>query len=112
MENLMLKFQGFHPSDFTRTYLNDRMMHLQDEAPFGSTVHASFSRQNKFFKGIITINSNAGKFFAIASGTKLKDVTHKLNEQIRKQLERWKSRRHNKESIKDVDFDYDFHSLA
>lgn len=110
MENLMLKFQGFHPSEFTRSYLNDKMMHLQDEAPVGSQVHASFSRQNKFFKGIVTINSNAGKFFAMASGTKLKDVTHKLNEQMRKQLERWKSRRHNRESIKD--FDYEVHSLA
>lgn len=112
MENLMLKFQGFHPSDFTRSYLNDKMMNIQDEAPNGSHLQASFSRNNRSFKGMITINSSAGKFFAIASGTKLKEVTHKLNEQIRKQLERWKSRRHSRENINNIDYDYDLPNLA
>lgn len=112
MDNLMMKFQGFHPSDFTVSYLQDKMTILQNEAPNGSRLQASFSRRDHFFKGVVTINSSAGKFFAMASGIKVKEVTHKLNEQIRKQFERWKSRRHHRESIKNLNFDFENHSLA
>lgn len=103
MENMMIKFQGFHPSDFTRSYLDDKMALLQDEAPRGAHMEASFTRRDSAFKGVVTIFSPAGKFFAVASGTKLKEVTHKLNEQIRKQLAKWKSKAHRKESLKDFD---------
>lgn len=101
MENMMIKFQGFHPSDFTLSYLDDKMAHLQEEAPHGAHIEATFTRKDSSFKGIVTIFSPAGKFFAVASGSKLKDVTHKLNEQIRKQLAKWKSKTHKKESLKD-----------
>lgn len=104
MDDLYLKFQGFHPSDFTRSYLNDKMSAIRDEAPYGSNLQATFTRRDHLFKGVITIYSSAGKFFAVASGTKLKEVTHKLIEQMRKQLDRWKSQRFQHESIQDVFF--------
>lgn len=97
----MIKFQGFHPSDFTRSYLDDKMTHLQYEAPKGAHIEAMFTRKDKSFKAIVTIFSPAGKFFAVASGTKIKDVTHKINEQIRKQLARWKAKTHKTESLRD-----------
>lgn len=101
MDDLILKFQGFHPSDFTRSYLHDKMNSLQDEAPYGSYLQATFSRRDHLFKGIVMIHSSAGKFSAVASGTKLKEVTHRLTEQIRRQLDRWKSQRFTHESIRD-----------
>lgn len=106
MENMMLKFQGFHPSDFTRSYLEDKMTILQHEAPYGARMEASFTRHNQDFKGIVTILSPAGKFFAIASGTKLKDVTHKINEQLKKQFGKWKAKVHKKESIRDMNDEF------
>lgn len=104
MDNHFLKFQGFHPSNFTRTYLNDKLSAIYDEAPYGSTLQASFTRKDHTFKGVVTIYSSAGKFFAVASGNKLKEVTGKLIEQIRKQLTRWKSQRFQHESLKDFTF--------
>ena len=93
MENRHLKFQGFHPSEFTRSYLGDKMSAIQDWAPYGSTLKATFTRNDRLFKGVVTIYSSAGKFFAIASGHKLKEVTHKLVQQIHRQLDRWKEKR-------------------
>lgn len=104
MDDRFIKFQGFHPSDFTRSYLNDKMSAIYDEAPYGSTLRATFTRKGPLFKGVITIYSSAGKFFAVASGNKLKEVTNKLIEQIRKQLDRWKSQRFPRESLRNIVF--------
>lgn len=93
MDDKHLQFQGFHPSEFTRSLLQEKIAALQEEAPYGATIRAVFSRKNKAFKGIVTIYSSAGKFFAIASDSKLKRVTHRLNNQLRRQLEKWKSQR-------------------
>lgn len=106
MDNLMMKFQGFNPSDFTRSYLENKMTILQDEAPIGANVQATFTRHDHTFKAIVTILSPAGKFFAIANGKKLKDVTHKINQQLQKQLNKWKSRSHKKESLKNINTDF------
>ncbi|MGZ3774067.1 MAG: hypothetical protein ACXVCY_08700 [Pseudobdellovibrionaceae bacterium] len=107
MEDRYFKFQGFHPSDFTRSYLNDKINALLEESPYGSDLKATFTRQGHLFKGVVTIYSSAGKFFAVASGTKLKEVMQKLVEQIRKQLDRWKSQRFRRESIRDIPFEND-----
>lgn len=106
MENMMLKFQGFHPSDFTRSYLEDKMTILQHEAPYGAHMEATFTRNNKTFKAIVTILSPAGKFFAVASGTKLKEVTHKINHQLQKQMDKWKEKIHRKERIRDLNDEF------
>lgn len=93
MDDFNLKFQGFHPSSFARSYMADRFSILHEEAPYGSHVQATISRRDHLFKGVVTIYSSAGKFFATASASRLRDVTQKLIDQIRKQLDRWKTRR-------------------
>jgi ribosome-associated translation inhibitor RaiA len=100
-ENLFLKFHGFHPTDFTRVYLEDKMSTLQEESPYGAHLTAHLSWHEHQYKGVITIHSAAGKFEAVASDKRLKDVVEKLFDQIRKQLQKWKSRRFRHESIKD-----------
>lgn len=93
MEKCLLQFQGFHPTAFSQSYLSERMQSLLLESPPGSTLKAVFKRKNHLIKGIVTVHSSAGRFFAKSEGLKLKEVTHHINEQIRKQLGRWKSRR-------------------
>lgn len=121
MDDCLLKIQGFHPTEFTRSYLNDKISAIHDEAPYGSTLKAVFTRRNHLFKGVVTIYSSAGKFFAVASGSRLRDVMHKLTEQIRKQLDKWKSQRFEHESLKDIphtdnsqpeEVDYDTYRMA
>lgn len=102
MDDLSIKFQGFHPSEFTRSYLNEKMSALHNGAPYGSRLKAVFTRDGHIFKGVVSIRSSAGKFFATASGSKLKEVTHRLVGQIRKQLSRWKSQRFERDSLKDL----------
>lgn len=68
----------------------------------GSTLKADFSRKDHVFKAIISIHSSAGKFFAVASGRKLRDVADKIIDQIRKQLDKWKSARFGHQSIRSI----------
>lgn len=92
-DRLALQFHGFHPSDFTIDYVNSLLEELQEEAPYGATTKAHFARQGHDFRGVIEIHSRAGTFFARAEGTRLKDVGHRLLEQIRRQFDKWKSAR-------------------
>ena len=96
LSEMTMHYHGFHPSGFTKDYLEDMMDELYSESPHGSFFQASFSRQNHIFKARVRIDSANGHFFAVASGKRLKDVTHRVVFQIRKQLGKWKSLRFDK----------------
>ena len=96
LSEMTMHYHGFHPSEFTKDYLEEVMEELYTESPHGSFFQASFSRQNHIFKARVRIDSVNGHFFAVASGKKLKDVTHRVVFQIRKQLSKWKSLRFQK----------------
>ena len=93
LSEMTMHYHGFHPSEFTKDYLEEMMDELYTESPHGSFFQASFSRQNHIFKARVRIDSTNGHFFAVASGRRLKDVTHRVVYQIRKQLSKWKSLR-------------------
>ncbi len=101
-DSLALQFHGFHPSEFTRETIDALLGEIEEEAPYGATVKAHFARQGQEFKGVIEIHSRAGKFFARATGTHLKNVNSRLIAQIRRQIAKWKANRlHEHESLKD-----------
>lgn len=125
MEKRVIKYHGFHPSEFTKNYLEDKIDCAMLEAPNGATVRATFSRHGSEFKGHIAINSAAGNFFAIASGKKIKEATNKMIDQLHKQMEKRKDQRFGRETIRhletvydsaisstDAEFDYDYYGLA
>lgn len=94
ISEMTLQYYGFHPSDYTREYLEKMMEEIYNESPHGSYFQAAFSRQNHTFRARVRIDSGSGgHFFAVASGRKLKDVTHRVVTQIRKQLGKWKASR-------------------
>ena len=93
LSEMTMHYNGFHPSEFTKDYLEDMMDELYTESPHGSFFQAAFSRQNHIFKARVRIDSANGHFFAVASGKKLKEVTHRVVFQIRKQLGKWKAQR-------------------
>ena len=107
-DEVQIKYQGFHPSDFTKTFLQSLLSELYEESPSGSTMTADFSRKDNVFKAIISIRSSAGKFFAVASGRKLREVTDKIIDQIRKQLDKWKSTRFEHRSLRKLNWREDF----
>lgn len=98
-EEISLQFRGFHPSQFTQAYLNQKLSELYEAAPYGAHMDATFFRKDRSLKGVLTIYSSAGKFLAVASGRRVKEVTKKLMEQIRKQLSKWKSERFSKKNF-------------
>ncbi len=99
---LTIQYQGFHPADFTGSFLTRKMEELLTEAPTGATLNAVFTRKNHSFKGVLTISSPSGKFFAIAAHTRLREVNRRLFEQMRKQFDKWKSTRYQHESLRSL----------
>lgn len=99
-DDVFLKFQGFHPSDGTKTYVASIVRELHDESPLGSIVRASVIRNSKHFKGMVRITSSAGTFFAVANGEHIKEVTRQLMDQIRRQLSKWKGMRFRRHGLK------------
>lgn len=99
---LIVKYQGFHPAAFTESFLTKKMEELLSEAPTGATLSALFTRKNHAFKGVLTISSPGGKFFAVASHTRLREVNRRLFEQMRKQFDKWKSTRHQRDNLRSL----------
>ena len=93
MNEVLIQYQGFHPTPFTENFLDTKIMELHGQAPRGSTLHAVFRRKNKVLTASIRIMSAAGSFFATAQGLHLREVSRRLSERTRRQLRRWKSLR-------------------
>lgn len=89
----VIQFKGFHPSDYTVSYLQSVIAHMQEESPYGAALRATFKRQNDRIVGMVKITSAAGRFFAKAQGTRLHEVGHRLNQQMRRHLDKWKTLR-------------------
>lgn len=100
MSELVIKYQGFHPAEFTENFLNNKMTELLKEAPQGAVLHASFTRKNHAFKGVLSISSPAGQFFAMAAHTRFREVNRRLFDQMRKQFDKWKSKKFQQEGIR------------
>lgn len=100
--DINVKYEGCHFSKSTQIYLSAILEKIFEESPYGSVLRATFSRKGKELKGTIQINSSAGPFFAVASGTGLKIVSKKLVEQMRRHLNKWKSERFDHHSLKDL----------
>lgn len=102
-DTISINYTGFHPSEWTQTYLEEKLQHLQEIAPYGAVMFAHFARKGKIFRAHIHVNSSAGKFFAKSSGSKLKEVSHHLIDQIFHQIGKWKDNRFDRESIRHMD---------
>ena len=89
LDTLSYQIYGFHPSDFTRDYLTALLEEIQHEAPYGATLRARFARHGREFKATVEIHSRAGRFFARASGSRVREVGQKTLEQLRRQLSKW-----------------------
>ncbi len=107
LSEMTLQYNGFHPSDYTREYLESMMDELYTESPYGSVLQAVFSRQSQTFKARVRIDCSGAHFFAVASGRRLKEVTHKLVQQIRKQQSKWKSLRFQGRNLSQIPYDFE-----
>lgn len=92
-EDFHVQYQGFHPSDFTKGFIETLLSELKSESPRGAVLKASFVKKNDVFKGIVKIQTAAGPFFASAANSSLKDVSEKLTGQLRRRIQKWKTKK-------------------
>ncbi len=93
MNDLQIQYQNFHPSAFTKEYLDVKLQRVIRRLPSGSSLKAVFTVENGAITATLRIMTSAGEFFAISKGRFLKDVNRRLMVQVRRQLERWHQRR-------------------
>ncbi|MBX3041824.1 MAG: hypothetical protein KF789_14045 [Bdellovibrionaceae bacterium] len=107
-EQVSVQYRGFHPSEFTESQIDALIKEIQAEAPHGATLKAVFSRKDFYVRGVISVQSSSGRFFAVASGRRLTEVTGQIAQKMRRQLHRWKSERirRNRRRIEASRFDW------
>lgn len=98
--NLIIQYHDFNPSDYTKVYIESVINEIHSELPDGSRVKATFTKRDNLYKGMLNVGSYSGPFFAVATSDDFKQVLVKLVDQMRRRLEKWKSKKHSKKSIK------------
>lgn len=98
IEDAILNFRGFVPTEYICTEINALVQMLLQESPSESFLRASFSRDNHSFFGAIDITSTVGTFCATAIDSQVLGLASKLKGQIVRQLEEWKRHRFSKAS--------------
>ena len=100
MDEISVKFQGFSPTGEVKTYIQELLHQLQEEAPTSAVIRAHIHRVDDSFRGVLRITSPGGEFFAIASGQRIFEVCRRLTSRIRRQLTKWKEVRFTRETIR------------
>jgi ribosome-associated translation inhibitor RaiA len=100
MQQCQIQFQGFHPSNYTKIHFEQICNDILEEAPKGAMLNAVIRRKDHEYSTHIMINSKAGRFFGLATGHKLFPAIKKVFVQIDKQIKKWHSLTHEKNSIR------------
>ncbi|MFZ4404047.1 MAG: hypothetical protein ACOYOK_08100 [Pseudobdellovibrionaceae bacterium] len=103
-DEVFVNYHGFHPSDISKKYIDMLLDEIHHEAPCGATLRAVFTKKDLIFKGTLNVHSSAGPFFAAATEESLKKVADHMLEQMRRRFEKWKSKRSQHSSIKDIPY--------
>lgn len=97
---IVINYHNFHVSNGTQLFINSLIEEIHQELPEGSTIRATFSKKDDVVKGMLQVGSYAGPFFAVAASENLNEVTVRLVDQMRRRIEKWKSRRHDRHGMK------------
>lgn len=99
--NFSIQYHDLHPSSASKEFIESVLQSIQNELPGGATARATFSLKDKVVKGMLQVSSYYGPFFSTATAEDLKTVTVKLVDQMRRRLEKFKSKRRSHEGLKD-----------
>ena len=98
--NVTIQYHDFHPSENTKLFVETVIDEIYHELPQGSTVKASFSKRDDVMKGMMQVGCYNGPFFTVAASTELHEVTSRLVAQMRRRLDKWKSKKHPHRGLK------------
>jgi ribosome-associated translation inhibitor RaiA len=88
MTNIMIQYQGFHPTAFTQSYIESQLDALLHHAPHGAVMRAIFRRKRNVFAARVHLRSGGGSFFAAASSRHMREAARQIVARVGRQLER------------------------
>lgn len=103
--HLMIKYQGFHMSEVSRQYIQDLFSGIAEETPRSAKINVTFTKKDNLLKGMIHIHSADGSFFSSAIDNNLKNISEKIVHQVRRRIEKWKAKHHDRKSLRNLDFE-------
>ena len=103
--NLMIKYQGFKLSDISRNHIQSLFSGIAEESPNSAKINVTFTKKDNLLKGMIHIHSADGSFFSSAVDNNLKNISEKIVHQVRRRIEKWKAKHHERKSIKNLNFE-------
>lgn len=95
-----IQYHDFHPSEVSKEFIQNVITNMLDELPNGSTVKATFYLKDKLIKGMFQVRSYGGPFFSVAVGEDMHALTVKLLAQMRRRIEKFKSKQHARDGLK------------
>lgn len=101
-KSVSVVYHDFHPSSYTKEFIESVVEEIHSELPNGSTVKATFTKKDELIKGMLHVGSHSGPFFTVAAAEDLREVTVKLVEQMRRRVEKYKSRQHSRSGLKET----------
>lgn len=93
MDDFMIHYRGFTPADSMKQFFQSLVRRIQDESPNSAFIRASVHLEKGSFRGVIKVNSEAGRFLTFAETGDLRELGTELYEKLRAQLNTWKSTR-------------------
>jgi ribosome-associated translation inhibitor RaiA len=101
-EEVIVQYHGIHTSDLTKNSIKALIDEIHEEGPTTATVRAMFTKRAKEndYRGIVHVHSKAGSFFTAATHSNLMEVAEKVLEQMRRQMDKWKSNRIYRATVK------------
>lgn len=107
-DSIDIKYNGFYPSENTKDFIYKVLEEIKIESPQNSRVVSYISRKNKLFKMTVEVHSFAGPFFVSSTHESLKVVSDKVLFLMRKRLVKWKSKRQQRLSIKELFYRFNY----
>lgn len=100
--NVTIQYHDFHPSEGSKDFVQNVVNNMMNELPNGSTIKATFYLKDKLIKGMFQVRSYGGPFFSVAVGEDMQVLTVKLLSQMRRRIEKFKSRQHARAGLKNL----------
>ena len=101
-EEVIVRYHGIRTSDLTKSLIFSLMEEIHKEGPAKGTVRAAFHKEGKVYRGNVHMHSKAGSFFTTSTHSNLMVVAERVLFQMRKQLQKWKSKRTSGSSLREV----------
>lgn len=106
--NIVVTYRNLHPTNETREFITSIINEIYNELPATSTIKATFSAKDDVVKGMMHVNSHGGPFFAVAISTSVNEIGSKLLEQMRRRIDKFKTKTYRRLSIKKLPFGQEF----